>query len=56
MNRHMSRVLSTHAPSATILIRIMVGAVFVSEGSRSSFTPTRSAPVGSRRSGFPRPR
>jgi putative oxidoreductase len=32
MNRHMSRVLSTPAPAATILIRIMVGAVFVSEG------------------------
>lgn len=32
MSRRVARILSTRAPSATILIRLLVGAVFLSEG------------------------
>lgn len=39
MNRRMLALLSTHAPPATILIRIMVGAVFVSEGIQKFLYP-----------------
>lgn len=51
----MKRFLSTHAPTAVLIIRIMVGAVFVSEGMQKFLLP---ADVGAGRFakiGFPSP-
>ncbi len=51
----MKRFLSTHAPAAVLIIRIMVGAVFVSEGTQKFLFP---ADVGAGRFakiGFPSP-
>jgi uncharacterized membrane protein YphA (DoxX/SURF4 family) len=39
VNRRVIAHLSTHAPATTILIRIMVGAVFVSEGIQKFLYP-----------------
>ena len=51
----MKRFLSTHAPAAVLIIRIMVGAVFISEGTQKFLFP---ADVGAGRFakiGFPSP-
>ena len=39
MNARLRRALESHAPSATLLIRIMVGAVFLSEGIQKFLYP-----------------
>lgn len=39
MSPRLHRLLSTHAPAATILIRVMVGAVFLSEGIQKFLYP-----------------
>lgn len=39
MNARLHRVLDSHAPSATVLIRVMIGAVFLSEGIQKFLYP-----------------
>ena len=36
-------LFATRAPAATILVRLVVGAVFLSRGFKSSFLPMHSA-------------
>ena len=39
MNVHLRRLLSSQAPAATVLIRVLVGAVFLSEGIQKFLDP-----------------
>lgn len=48
-------VLRSHAPSATVLIRLMVGAVFVSEGIQKFMYPEALGPGRFEGMGFPAP-
>jgi uncharacterized membrane protein YphA (DoxX/SURF4 family) len=37
----LKKIMITHAPKATVLIRLAVGAVFLSEGIQKFFSPPR---------------
>jgi len=52
---NLSRLLATDAPAATILIRLMVGAVFLSEGIQKFLFPAELGPGRFERIGFPDP-
>jgi putative oxidoreductase len=51
----MLKLLTTHAPAAVIIIRLMVGAVFVSEGSQKFMYPTEVGAGRFEKIGFPSP-
>jgi hypothetical protein len=48
-------VLSTHAPAATVLIRLMVGAVFLSEGIQKFLYPASRGTGRFEKMGFSNP-
>jgi uncharacterized membrane protein YphA (DoxX/SURF4 family) len=49
------KLLATQAPAAVILVRLTVGAVFLSEGIQKFLSRRSWASDGSRRSAFRRP-
>ena len=51
----MRRLLSTNAPAATILVRLLVGSVFLSEGIQKFLYPTKLAAGRFARIGIPAP-
>jgi uncharacterized membrane protein YphA (DoxX/SURF4 family) len=51
----MKRLLSTHAPAAVLIIRMMVGAVFVSEGIQKFLFPAEVGAGRFAKIGFPSP-
>ena len=51
----MRRLLSTNAPAATILVRILVGSVFLSEGIQKFLYPTELAAGRFAKIGIPAP-
>jgi uncharacterized membrane protein YphA (DoxX/SURF4 family) len=51
----MKRFLSTHAPAAVLIIRIMVGAVFVLEGTQKFLFPAEVGAERFAKIGFPSP-
>lgn len=51
----MSKLLSTHATAAVIIIRLMVGAVFVSEGTQKFLTPAEVGAGRFAKIGIPSP-
>ena len=51
----MRKLLTTHAPAAVIIIRLMVGAVFVSEGTQKFLYPAEVGAGRFEKIGFPSP-
>ena len=51
----MFRLIATHAPAAVIIIRLMVGAVFVSEGTQKFLFPAEAGAGRFEKIGFPAP-
>lgn len=51
----MFRLLSTHAPAATVIIRLMVGAVFISEGIQKFLFPVEVGAGRFEKIGMPSP-
>jgi putative oxidoreductase len=52
----MLKLLTTHAPAAVVIIRLMVGAVFVSEGSQKFMYPAEVGAGRFEKIGFPSPK
>jgi putative oxidoreductase len=50
----MRKLLRTHAPAAVVIIRLMVGAVFISEGSQKFLFPAEVGAGRFEKIGFPR--
>lgn len=51
----MFRLIATHAPAAVIIIRLMVGAVFISEGTQKFFYPAEAGAGRFEKIGIPAP-
>ena len=49
------RIMQTHAPAANVLIRVMVGSVFLSEGIQKFLFPATLGPGRFEKIGFPDP-